>query len=119
MQFLNTDVFIHFLTEQDTSQAKSAQAIFTAVESGNRKITTSPVVLCELITILQNHDGYNVPKKHIVSTLSRLLSLRNFTFDDKRLWFDAFTIWDEQPIGFVDAYNRTYAHHRGITFVGS
>jgi predicted nucleic acid-binding protein len=116
MQFLTTDVFLTFLTETDTPRAEAARAVFTAVEAGKEKITTSPVVLYKLVTTLHSPAGYNQLKEPIIDVLSKLLSLRSFTLDNKQVWLDALTLWQKQPIEFTDAYNRAYARHHGISF---
>ena len=87
------------------------------MEAGKEKITTSPVVLYELVTTLHGPAGHNQPREHIVDVLSKLLGLRAFALDDKRVWLDALTLWQKEPIDLSNAFNRTYTRDRGISFL--
>ena len=113
MLFLNTDVFLRFLTETGTPEAAAARAVFSTMEAGKQKVTSSPVVLYELITTLHNPQGYNQPKERIAASLSLLLGLRAFHLDDKQLWQDVFTTWTKEPIDFIEAYNAVFMKARG------
>jgi predicted nucleic-acid-binding protein len=115
MQFLTTDIFLSFLTETNTPRAEAARAVLRVVESGTGKITTSSIVLYELITVLHDAAGYHQPKERVVDTLTSLLGLRGFYVEDKQVWIDALTLWQRQPIELTDAYNSAYARHHGIS----
>jgi predicted nucleic acid-binding protein len=88
MLFLTTDVFLAYLTESNTLRAETVRKLFITVRDGKKEITTSPIVLWELVTVLHNPHGFAQPKDRVASLLSQLLVLRGFRVKDKRLWLD-------------------------------
>ena len=117
MLFLNTDIFVVYLTQTDTAAARDARKLFTALEAGSGKLTTSSLVLFQVITVLHNASGYLILKEPIVDALTLLLSQRNFRMEDKQVMVDALELWGRKPIEFIDAYNQVLMRARGATLL--
>jgi predicted nucleic-acid-binding protein len=115
MLFLDTDIFVVYLTQSGTPKVHKARKVFAALESGSQKVTTSSLVLCEVVNVLHSSQGYFIPKEPLADALVLLLSLRNFWMKDKQVLMDALELWREKPIEFIDAYNQTFMHAHGAT----
>lgn len=107
LRFVDANVFLRFLTRSDPAQAAGARALFLRVEAGEEKITTSPLVLFEVIFTLHSPRSYNQPKELIVELLSPLIELRGLQIRNRQLWSDAFSVWLKYPI---DSLTRTTLH---------
>jgi predicted nucleic acid-binding protein len=77
-------------------------------------VTTSPLVLFEVVFTLHSPRSYNHPKERVVALLSPLLDLRGFKVANKSQWRQAFQTWLQYPIDFTDAYNVAVMRAAGI-----
>src|SRR3954470_21595170 len=117
--FVDTNIFLRFLTESDPVQADAARTLFSRIRSGQEEAFTSPLVLFEVVFTLHSPRSYNLPKERIAEVVSPLLDLRGLQIPQKKLWFDAFSVWIKYPIDFPDAYDVAYMRSRGITGIYS
>jgi predicted nucleic acid-binding protein len=115
LRFVDTNIFLRLLTKSDPQQASDARALLLRVESGEEKVTTSPLVLFEVIFTLGSPRSYNEPKERIVALVSPLVELRGLQIPNKQLWYDTFAVWLKYPIDFADAFNVGYMRSLGIS----
>jgi uncharacterized protein len=114
-RFVDANVFLRFLTQSDPVQAAAAHALFLRVESGEEKVTTSALVLFEVIFTLHSPRSYNQPKERIAELLSPLIELRGLQLRNRQLWLDSFAAWLRYPLDFTDAYNVAYMRSVGLS----
>jgi uncharacterized protein len=116
-QFLDANIFLRFLTGTEAAHAKAAKDLFMQLEQRHAKLTTSPLVLFEVVFTLHSRRSYNLPKDRIVPLLRPLIEL--LRIPERKLWFDAFGVWLEHDIDFTDAYNVAHMRARGISTIYS
>jgi predicted nucleic acid-binding protein len=115
LRFIDANIILRVLTQSDSAQAEASRSLLLRVEDGEEKVTTSPLVLFEIIFTLQSPRSYKLPKQRVVQLMLPLIELRGLQIPNKQLWFDAFAVWLEHPIDFTDAYNVAYMRATGIS----
>jgi len=115
LRFIDANIILRALTKSEPAQAAASQALLLRVESGEEKVTTSPLVLFEVIFTLQSARSYKLPKERVVELVSPLIEFRGLQIPNKQLWMDTFAAWLEYPIDFTDAYNVAHMRSAGIT----
>lgn len=75
--FIETSVFVRFLTCDDEEKYQDCERLFRLVEEGKIRPYVSNVVVMEIVFILTRH--YNFRKKKVLDAVKKLLKLRNLT----------------------------------------
>jgi predicted nucleic acid-binding protein len=115
--FLDTNVLLRFLIQDDDVQAAKAEALLERIDREEEQVLLSPLVVSELVFTLLNR--YRQPKAAVVSNVRRLIRMRAVELSDKQIFLDALTLWGSGGYSFGDAFNATYALARGVTRVYS
>ena len=116
-RFIDTNILIRFLTEDDTDKAAQAFELLTRVRHGKEEVITSPLVIFEVVFTLER--SYKVSKDKIAQVLEPILTLADLILENKPLWREAFQLYTTYPIDFADAYNAAYMHSLGISDIYS
>lgn len=98
--FIETSVFIRFLTQDDLKKYKHCQRLFEAVTEGKIRPYTSNTVIMEIIFILERH--YHFPKHKVLSAIDKLLLLRNLTLVEKTNTKHALALYKDHGIKYGD-----------------
>jgi predicted nucleic acid-binding protein len=115
LTFIDANIVLRALTQSEPAQAPAARSLLLRVEAGEEKVTTSPLVLFEVIFTLHSPRSYKLPKERVVALVSPVIELRGLQIPNKQLWLDAFAVWLEHPIDFTDAYNVAHMRSAGIS----
>jgi len=100
--FLDTNIFIRYLTRDDPDKAARAYALLLEVERGERLVMTTEAVLTEVVHVLSSKALYNVPRQIIRQRLYDLLALSGLRLRDKRTYRRALDLYAQQNLDFVD-----------------
>lgn len=101
MTFLDTNIFIRYLTADDPVKAARCERLFDKVAKGHEQVVTHSVVIAEVIWVLTGR--YGLPKARVVDALTPLVSLDGFQLHDKERMLSALELFRTKPIDFVDA----------------
>jgi predicted nucleic acid-binding protein len=104
--FLDTNILLRYLTEDNQQMARRALDLLTKIERGEEKVITSSLVIFETIFTLQSF--YKVPRREIKELLLPIVSLRGIQLPEKSVFYKAFDLYVNQNISFADAYNAAY-----------
>jgi predicted nucleic acid-binding protein len=115
LRFIDANIILRVLTQSDSAQAKASRSLLLRVEDGEEKVTTSSLVLFEVIFTLRSPRSYKLPKRRVVELVSPFIELRGLQILNKQLWLDAFAVWLEYPIDFTDAYNVAHMRSASIS----
>jgi hypothetical protein len=74
LRFIDSNVFLRHFLADDVRKAAAARQLLLRVEAGTERVTTSPLVLFELVFIL--HRSYKVPKDKVASLVGGVLDYR-------------------------------------------
>jgi uncharacterized protein len=117
VRFIDANVLLRALTGSEPAQAAASRGLLLRVEAGEEKITTSPLVLFEVIFTLHSKRSYNYPKERVAELLSPIIEMRGLQLPHKQLWLDALAAWLQYPIDFTDAYKVVIMESSGVVEV--
>jgi predicted nucleic-acid-binding protein len=104
--FIDTNVFLRFLTNDDAAKANRAEKLFRNAVSGKQHLRTSLLVIAEIVWTLESF--YKLPKKDIAEKVTTILNTPNLVCPEARLIRLALDLYVEQNIDFIDAYHSYY-----------
>lgn len=105
--FVDTNIFLRFLTKDEEKQYKACYRLFQKAKQGKIKLTTSSLVVFELIWTLISY--YEEPKEDIIEKISSLLEFPNITIEEREIFLEALLLWQHTNIDFNDSFNAVWA----------
>jgi predicted nucleic-acid-binding protein len=111
-RFIDTNVFLRFLTDDDPSKAKRAEKLFKDAVAGKTRLRTSLLVFAEIVWTLESY--YELPKREIAEKVSTILNTPNLICDENRLIRLALDLYVQQNIDFIDAYHAFFLKEEGL-----
>ncbi len=117
MRFVDTNIFLRYLTKDDPLKAEAAVSLLLRVERGEEKIETSSLVLFETIFTLEK--SYHLPKATIRQMIGDIISLRGLHLPQKRVWTQSLDLYARLNISFADAFNAVYMNTHQIAEIYS
>jgi predicted nucleic acid-binding protein len=112
MRFIDTNLFLRYLTNDDEVKAQRVLALLTRVEQDEEKITTSPMVIFETIFTLEK--SYRIPKSEIRELVLPILALKGLQLPHKEIYRQALGLYIAHNISFTDAFNAACMLTKGI-----
>jgi len=103
MRFVDTNVFLRFLVNDDPAKADACEALFRKAIAGDEILSTSDMVIAEIIWVLESY--YELKKSDIRESVEKILNTPNLHCPNQEIIISALSIYDEQNIDFIDAYN--------------
>ena len=100
--FVDTNVFLRFLTMDEHGQHQKAVRLFEAANREECRLVTGPPVLFELAWTLR--AAYKTPKARVLEVLSAIFAMPGMTLMDAPLVADALTLASATGSEFADAY---------------
>jgi predicted nucleic-acid-binding protein len=112
---VDTNLLVRLLVKDDARQAETARNILSDL---SQKFVIQPIVLCELVWVLNVAYGYK--KEDIVNVISHLIRVENFVILDKETVQSAIELYSSTNMDFADAYigyaNKNAGCLSSITF---
>ena len=103
MQFVDTNVFIRFLTKDDPQKAERCFELLESARKGKVKLQTTESVVSEIVYTLSSKRLYNLYPQDIYEKLLPILKIRGFKISHKRTIIAALGIYSKYKIDFEDA----------------
>jgi predicted nucleic acid-binding protein len=103
--FLDTNIFLRHLLNDIPDQSKAARDLFVSIEQKRTLAWTSPLVIAEIIFVLENPKTDNVARADLRDQLLALVGLPNPKLERKQLYPRIFELYVTLPIDYVDAYH--------------
>jgi predicted nucleic-acid-binding protein len=110
--YVDTNVFLRFLTNDDPAKAKRAEGLFRKAVEGKVKLVTSLLVVAEIVWTLESF--YKLQKSDIASKVEKILNTPNLKCEESSLILMALDLYVQQNIDFVDAFHAFYLRERGL-----
>lgn len=102
--FIDTNILIRFLTNDDPEKRARATALFEKVEQGELKVIVPVVVIAETVYVLSSPRLYHLPREQVFGMLDRLVRLPNFRARNKRAVTNALDLYLNSNLDFEDAF---------------
>lgn len=103
LAFLDTNVFLRHLRQDDPIQSPKATAFFAKIEAEEIRVRTSDTVVFETVFTLQK--VYREPRNRIVSGVLPLLKLQGIILPGKTSYRRVFDLFAGSKLGFADCYH--------------
>lgn len=102
-KFLDTNIFLRYLTKDDEEKAYKVLDLLKKIEKGEEKVITSPLVIFELIFTLQKY--YKLPKEEIKNLVLPLINLRGLKLPYKAVFEKTLEVFPNTNVSFADLFN--------------
>jgi predicted nucleic acid-binding protein len=111
--FLDTNILLRHLRQDDPVLAAKATAILTRVEQGELIVRTSDTVIFETVFTLQRF--YKVPPDQIAQAVLPIIELPGIILPGKRAFRQVFELYRTTSLGFADCYHAVLTRRWKLT----
>ena len=112
MRFLDTNIFIRFLTDDVPEKADACEKIFKKAVEKEETLFTTDLVIAEIVWVLESF--YELPKKEVQDKVEKILNTPNLICPHKDLILSALVLYSEKNIDYIDACNALTLKEKGI-----
>ena len=112
-RFVDTNVFLRFLTNDDPQKAKRAESLFRKAIRGDIVLATSLLVIAEIIWTLESF--YKLEKEEIAPKIEKILNTPNLECPEAPRIFMALDLYVHKNIDFIDAYHACFLKEVDLT----
>lgn len=100
--FIDTNVIIRYITQDEPAMAEAAKHLFDQVEAGTTTVTTCEGVIAEVVYILSSKSLYNLPRDEVKKHLRNFLRMKGLKLTHKSVYLRALDIYSATNLDFVD-----------------
>jgi predicted nucleic acid-binding protein len=97
MRFLDTNVFLRYLTRDDPVKAAACYKLFQRLQSGDEQATTCEAIITEIVYVLSARSHYGLLPPEIRARLAPILALRGLRLPHKRMYLRALDLYATYP----------------------
>ena len=112
MRFLDTNIFIRFLTDDVPEKADACEEIFKKAVEKRETLFTTDLVIAEIVWVLELF--YELPKNEVQGKVEKILNTPNLTCPHKDLILSVLILYSQKNIDYIDAYNALILKENGI-----
>ena len=109
MVFVDTNIFIRYLTGDDPVKYENCRNLFRKAVEGKISLLTSGMVIAEIIWTLQSF--YKVPKEEVIEKVAVIINTPNLYIPERNIISEALVIYSRKNIDYIDAYNAVFMRH--------
>ena len=129
--FVDTDVIIRLLANDDLNKQAAAAALFQKVKEGQLQVAAPDTVIADAVYVLASARLYRLPRQTVRQLLAPLVQLPGFKIRNRRAVLRALDLYASANIDFGDAlivasmeqagsqivysYDRDFERLKGIT----
>ena len=112
MRFVDTNVFLRFLVNDDPEKAAACETLFKKAVAGEEILFTTDLVIAEIVWVLESY--YELPKKEVQDKVEKILNTPNLVCQNKDIILNALTLYLEKDVDYIDAYNAVFLKKNNI-----
>jgi predicted nucleic acid-binding protein len=101
--YLDTNVILRYLTQDNPDQSQRARKLFEQAERGEITLITTEAVVAETVYVLSSKALYNLPRADIRRHVGNILSIKGLKILHKASYLRALEIYASTNLDFVDA----------------
>jgi len=101
--FVDTNVFLRFLTNDDPAKARRAEALFKRAIAGDVTLETSLLVVAEIVWTLESF--YRLNQEDIAEKIGKILNTPNLNCEAASAVLEALDLYVTKNVDFIDAYH--------------
>ena len=115
MKFIDTNIFVRYLTQDDPVKAAACLALFQRVRAGQEEVTTCEAIITEVVYMLSSLTLYNLAAQDIRARLLPVLTLQNFQLPQKDVYLRALELYEMYPtLDFEDVLSVAHMEETGV-----
>ena len=111
--FVDTNLFIRYLTNDDPAKADKVEKLLDDAAAGSLKLVTTEMVIAEIVWVLES--GYYLKNSHIAPLVRGILATPGLEIINAPLVARALELYETVNIDFIDGYIAAVMENRGIT----
>jgi predicted nucleic-acid-binding protein len=108
MIFIDTNVLVRVIVQDNPSQTKKAVAFIEQIRDKKIEVLVENAVIAEVVWVTSSPKLYAMKRAEIVGKLSVILSLDHIQHDNKPELLNALKIYAETKFDFVDCLVISY-----------
>lgn len=117
MEFVDTNVFLRALLQDDPTKSPKSQTLFDKAIQGKLELWTTEWVIGEIIWVL--HSFYEKPKSFIIDSIAKILNTQGLFIHNEDLVIEALSLYKNDNLDYVDAVNSVLVQEEGVKKVYS
>lgn len=98
---IDTNILIHYLTQDDIDRAQVAEHILNNYATSPNSLFINNIVFCKLTSTLEQEYKYD--KEEICRLIKQMLSTKEFAFENQKLLWQALNQYTQNKIDFSTA----------------
>jgi len=102
--FIDTDVIIRLLTQDDLEKQAAAASLFEQVEQGTLQVAAPVTVIADAVYVLSSRRLYALPRAEVRQLLTTLVRLPGLRIHNRRAVLRALDLYASMNIDFGDAF---------------
>ena len=104
--FVDTNVFLRFLTEDIPKQAQAVEHLLQHAAAGEITLSTSTIVMAEIIWTLRSY--YELSREEVRDKVLAILNTPGLKVENANIIALAMAVYVDKNIDFIDAYNALW-----------
>ena len=113
--FVDTNVFLRFLTDDLPEQASHVGELLRKAEAGEVTLVTSALVIAEIVWTLESY--YGLPKDAVADKVAAILNTPGLEVEHAALIGEAVVLYAAENVDYADAFNACWMREHGISSV--
>ena len=110
--FVDANIFLRYLTNDDPAKAKRVETLFRKAVQGSIQLETSLLVMAEIIWTLESF--YKLAKVDIAPKIEKILNTPNLKCPEAEIILTALDLYIHENIDFIDAYHAVFLKRQGV-----
>lgn len=110
--FIDTNLFLRFLTDDVPEQAQAIDRLLERVEKGALELHTSVLTIAEVVWTLESY--YDLQPDDVRNNIIGILNTPGLHVENAELIAQAMGLYVDANIDYVDAYNGLWMREQGI-----
>ncbi len=121
MRFVDTNVFLRYLTRDDEVKAEACYRLFQRAKQGEEELFTCEAIITEVVYVLSSPRApYRLSRSDIRSRLIPLLTLQGLNIPQRHVYVRALDLYSSHPsLDFEDALAVAHMEQQGVTEIVS
>ncbi len=115
--FVDTNLFIRYLTEDDPVQTDAVESLFIKVKEGKETVQTSVLVIVEIVWVLESI--FKKSRDEIKEMIQKIINTQNLVVENRDILLQGLEIYSQKNIDFVDAYHAVFLKSTGEKIIYS
>jgi predicted nucleic-acid-binding protein len=113
--FLDTNVFLRYLTDDLPEQAQAVEQILQRAAKGKVALRTNALVIAEIVWTLESY--YERSRAEIREQVLAIVNTPGLDVENADIITEAAFLYADQNVDFIDAYNACWMKREGLARV--